>query len=100
MSRSLLSLFGPSLKSENRSKGVILKLCPVNITQRTFTRRSETGRGDRLKSSSLLATHSRAIGCGDGTWLSVFRKLAVDDILGIDGDYVTRDLLQIPQDRF
>lgn len=40
------------------------------------------------------------IGCGDGSWLSVFQKLGVDDILGIDGDYVTRDLLQIPQDRF
>lgn len=40
------------------------------------------------------------VGCGDGSWLSVFRKLGVDDILGIDGDYVTPDLLQIPQDRF
>ena len=40
------------------------------------------------------------VGCGDGTWLSVFRKLGVEDILGIDGDYVTSDLLQIPQDRF
>jgi SAM-dependent methyltransferase len=40
------------------------------------------------------------IGCGDGSWLSVFRKLGVDDILGIDGEYVDRALLQIPQDRF
>jgi SAM-dependent methyltransferase len=40
------------------------------------------------------------VGCGDGSWLSVFRKLGVDDVLGIDGDYVTPDLLQIPQDRF
>ena len=40
------------------------------------------------------------VGCGDGSWLSVFRKLGVDDVLGIDGDYITPDLLQIPQDRF
>jgi SAM-dependent methyltransferase len=40
------------------------------------------------------------VGCGDGSWLKVFQKLGVDDILGIDGEYVTGDLLQIPQDRF
>jgi len=40
------------------------------------------------------------VGCGDGSWLRVFQKLGVDDILGIDGEYVTADLLQIPQDRF
>jgi SAM-dependent methyltransferase len=40
------------------------------------------------------------VGCGDGSWLSVFQKLGVEDILGIDGKYVTRELLQIPQDRF
>jgi SAM-dependent methyltransferase len=40
------------------------------------------------------------VGCGDGTWLSVFRKHGVDDMIGIDGGYVSRELLQIPQDRF
>jgi SAM-dependent methyltransferase len=40
------------------------------------------------------------VGCGDGSWLGVFRKLGVEEILGIDGEYVDRDLLQIPQDRF
>lgn len=40
------------------------------------------------------------IGCGVGSWLSVFRKLGIDDICGIDGDYVDQDLLQIPPDRF
>lgn len=40
------------------------------------------------------------IGCGDGSWLAVFRKLGIEDILGVDGEYVDRDLLQIPQDRF
>jgi SAM-dependent methyltransferase len=40
------------------------------------------------------------VGCGDGTWLSVFRKLGVNDAIGIDGDYVSGQHLQIPQDRF
>src|SRR2546427_1539345 len=40
------------------------------------------------------------IGCGDGTWLRVFRELGVDEILGIDGEYVARELLQIPEDCF
>src|SRR5438552_2146277 len=40
------------------------------------------------------------VGCGDGSWLSVFRRHGVDDIIGIDGDYVEAELLQIPQDRF
>lgn len=30
------------------------------------------------------------VGCGDGTWLSVFRHLGVNDTLGLDGDYVNR----------
>jgi SAM-dependent methyltransferase len=40
------------------------------------------------------------VGCGDGSWLAVFRKLGVDEILGIDGDYVDRKILRIPEDRF
>ena len=40
------------------------------------------------------------VGCGTGEWLSVFRENGVTDILGVDGDYVDRDLLGIPGDRF
>ena len=40
------------------------------------------------------------VGCGDGSWLAVFRELGVNEGLGIDGDYVDRSLLQIPQERF
>src|SRR5260370_2320193 len=35
-------------------------------------------------------------GCGVGTWLAAFRANGVDDVLGIDGDYVDRTQLQIP----
>ena len=37
------------------------------------------------------------VGCGSGTWLSVFRRdHGVDDILGVDGDYVDTSVLEIP----
>lgn len=40
------------------------------------------------------------VGCGVGTWLSVFREQGVETLLGIDGDYVPREKLYIPADRF
>jgi len=40
------------------------------------------------------------IGCGDGGWLAVFQRHGVDEILGLDGDYVDPELLQISKDHF
>jgi len=40
------------------------------------------------------------IGCGDGTWLSVFQRCGVQDVFGMDGDYVSRNALRIPVDVF
>lgn len=40
------------------------------------------------------------IGCGVGTWLSVFRKMGVDGILGLDGKWVDQKMLQIPSRNF
>jgi SAM-dependent methyltransferase len=40
------------------------------------------------------------IGCGVGAWLSVFKKLGIVDILGVDGGWVNRELLKIPPDNF
>jgi SAM-dependent methyltransferase len=40
------------------------------------------------------------VGCGDGTWLSVAQALGVRDILGLDGDYVQSETLQIPSHQF
>jgi SAM-dependent methyltransferase len=39
-------------------------------------------------------------GCGLGAWLFVFRELGVTDVLGVDGAYVDRSRLEIPQSRF
>src|SRR3954471_17830635 len=46
-----------------------------------------------------LASHVRPqsvidIGCGTGVWLRRWQEAGVDDILGVDGDYVRRDELE------
>jgi SAM-dependent methyltransferase len=40
------------------------------------------------------------VGCGIGTWLAVFREHGVTGVLGIDGEYVNRSMLEIPQTQF
>ena len=40
------------------------------------------------------------VGCGTGAFLRVFHEYGVHEILGIDGDYVDRRQLAIPQERF
>jgi ubiquinone/menaquinone biosynthesis C-methylase UbiE len=49
----------------------------------------------------LLQPHSVIdVGCGVGTWLSVFKECGIDDIFGVDGHYVDKEMLQIPTQRF
>ncbi len=40
------------------------------------------------------------VGCGTGEWLLAFQEYGIDDILGIDGDYIDRSLLALPQEHF
>lgn len=40
------------------------------------------------------------IGCGTGVWLSAFKEHGVPEILGVDGDYVDRNRLLIPKEKF
>jgi SAM-dependent methyltransferase len=40
------------------------------------------------------------VGCGVGGWLQVFARQGITDYLGVDGDYVSRDMLKIPAERF
>lgn len=40
------------------------------------------------------------VGCGVGTWLKAAQTNGVDRIFGVDGDYVQRDMLQIPPENF
>lgn len=40
------------------------------------------------------------VGCGIGTWLKVFIDYGINDFLGVDGDYVNRNQLQIENTHF
>ncbi|MDB5058467.1 MAG: hypothetical protein JWO59_1939 [Chloroflexi bacterium] len=40
------------------------------------------------------------LGCGAGAWLSVFLEHGADYVIGVDGEYVNRDLLAIPKASF
>lgn len=50
---------------------------------------------------SLLPVRSVIdVGCGVGTWAAQFLEHGVNDVVGIDGDYVNRTLLKIPASCF
>jgi glycosyltransferase involved in cell wall biosynthesis/SAM-dependent methyltransferase len=40
------------------------------------------------------------VGCGTGTWLSVFKEFGINNCLGIDGYYVDKTQLLIPREEF
>lgn len=40
------------------------------------------------------------VGCGVGSWLSMFLELGIDDVQGFDTDWVPKHMLQIPMERF
>ncbi|MFN3270041.1 MAG: class I SAM-dependent methyltransferase, partial [Candidatus Kapaibacteriota bacterium] len=40
------------------------------------------------------------VGCGTGEFLSVFIEFGIKDVLGIDGEWVPRSQLRIPEDKF
>jgi SAM-dependent methyltransferase len=48
-----------------------------------------------LKVRSLLD-----VGSGHGAWAAVWMQAGVGDVVAVDGDYVARDQLVIPSDRF
>ncbi|MCR9140446.1 MAG: class I SAM-dependent methyltransferase [Alphaproteobacteria bacterium] len=39
-------------------------------------------------------------GCGRGLWLAEWTRNGVDDVIGVDGDYVARERLSISESRF
>lgn len=40
------------------------------------------------------------VGCALGTWLRIFQDLGVERVMGIDGDWIDPDELQIPAENF
>jgi SAM-dependent methyltransferase len=50
---------------------------------------------DRVAPASVID-----VGCGVGTWASVFAAHGVPRVVGVDGSYVDQDQLLIPRERF
>ena len=50
---------------------------------------------ERLSVGSVLD-----VGCALGTWLRAWTEVGVDDVYGLDGDYVDCDTLEIPRSKF
>lgn len=40
------------------------------------------------------------VGCGTGIWLAEWRDAGVNDICGVDGDYINKEQLAIPAENF
>jgi cyclopropane fatty-acyl-phospholipid synthase-like methyltransferase len=88
----------------------MLRQATDNLTRRPYSASFFSGQaaGSRRSAEAvvplvlgLVETGSVVdIGCGVGTWLSVFRAHGVGDVLGIDGHYVRPQQLEIPADRF
>jgi len=49
---------------------------------------------------SLPITSVLDVGCGQGAWLSIWNKLGVEDVCGIDGSYVDRSKLLVSDSLF
>jgi SAM-dependent methyltransferase len=40
------------------------------------------------------------VGCGVGTWVGAWRDAGLQDVLGVDGDYIDRGMLDCPNENF
>lgn len=70
-----------------------------------YSKRDELTRNAAEKIISIIKKHVKInsavdFGCGVGTWLSVAKKYGAKKILGFDGEWVDKSMLQIPQDCF
>ena len=73
--------------------------------QRFFDWVNFTGARSARQVIPLLIEHVRPtsvldVGCGQGAWLAVWRKIGVADVTGVDGNYVAQDHLLIPHEHF
>jgi SAM-dependent methyltransferase len=78
---------------------------PTSYTPSWFCVHSERARRSAerilpLVLADIPAESALDVGCGIGTWLAALRDLGVEDVVGIDGDYVDRTLLEISTERF
>lgn len=54
----------------------------------------------RMLAKNLMVQSTLDVGCALGTWVAAWRAAGVSQAFGVDGDYVSRDALQIPATNF
>ncbi len=94
----------------NASLSSTLRRAVDNVMRQPYSKSFFSGQASGSRHSAeaiiplilqLVDAHSVVdVGCGVGTWLSVFRVHGVGAVLGIDGAYVPRKQLEIPADQF
>jgi len=62
--------------------------------------RHAAGRVVSILAPALIPCSVLDVGCANGTWLKSWQDHGIADIQGVDGDYVDREALEIPMDRF
>jgi SAM-dependent methyltransferase len=93
------------LADSARSKPTAIVMAD-NLYDRNFFLGQEAGSrlsAERLLPIVLAMLSPRSIvdiGCGVGTWLAVATEEGILDTVGVDGEYVDRDLLQFPAAQF
>jgi 2-polyprenyl-3-methyl-5-hydroxy-6-metoxy-1,4-benzoquinol methylase len=95
---------------DGRNAGTTVKRISSAVPQHTYTTAFYEQQSDgSIRSARRVLPHLLEIvspksivdvGCGVGTWLAAARELGIDDVLGVDGPYVDRRMLQIPDERF
>jgi SAM-dependent methyltransferase len=70
-----------------------------------FARNASTSRDSAEAVVPLLLAEMKInsavdVGCGSASWAGTFLRHGVADVIGVDGDYVDRSLLEIPVERF
>ena len=90
--------------SDTQSGDRSAKTAPIYTNQFFETRQAQTWKAaSRIVPKVLEIVQPTSVidvGCGTGEFLAAFREHGIEDILGIDGAYVQRNLLVIPQENF
>lgn len=80
---------------------MIMKLYSQSFYEHLDRRSTESAREIAPLVIDLVQPESVVdVGCGVGSWLSVFKELGVAEIFGVDGRWVDKERLKIPKDHF
>src|SRR5262245_51551080 len=76
----------------------------VDYDQAFHKKLAETSRRSARHIVPIVLTYTHAksvidIGCGTGSWLSIFNECGVSDVIGVDQE-VPKELLEIPAARY